>query len=94
MRGPRWALKVLQRYTVHRDAVTLSVLLPFIVARAQDPAAPVLCRIRARMWGLLCVMAISSAHLLLCMPRDNSVTAIPQRYPSDFGDAEFVDHFR
>ena len=40
------------------------------------------------------LVAVASAQLLLALPRDNSATAIPPRGVVDFGEAEFMDHFR
>jgi hypothetical protein len=93
-RETRYALSCLQRYRVMREGTTLCAALVVVLAMAVSPGVGVARRRQSMAAAMLLAVALSGAQVLLSMPRDSTVTAVQPRYPIDFGDSEFYDHFR
>ena len=94
VRGPRLALNVLQRHKMLKALAVNTSVLPILLALAGHAQLPINDRIRAVVSSILLLHAMAGAQLLLSLPRDNTATPLRPRYPLDFNEAEFKDHFR
>jgi hypothetical protein len=88
------ALKCLQRYQVMRGGTTLCAALVALVAIAVAPGTGAARRQQTWAAAMLLASAVSGAQVLLSMPRDHTATTLQRRYPIDFEETEFFDHFR
>ena len=88
------AFSCLQRYKIMRDSAAMAGSTVRLLALAHAQATTASRRARLRAATVLLLGALAGARLLLSTPRDHSATYVPLRFPIDFHESEFRDHFR